>query len=197
LPLFLAIKKALDQHLIGNVKMIRLNLFQPHESAMIARTEINWRVIPEISGGGLFYDLAPHQLDIILFLFGDAVRYGGYSVHQTDFYEAEDTVSGIIELPGNIIFNGNWCFTMPEFLKEDSCEIIGERGVIQFAVFDNYYVLRNENGKETFRFQHPEHIQQPMIQKVVNYFRGNEPNPCSAEEALKSLSIMEAFVHNQ
>ena len=192
LPMFLEIKRAVEY--IGKVKMIRLTLFQPHESSLIAKTQTNWRVVPGISGGGLFFDLAPHQLDILIFIFGNAIQYSGTAVHQTNFYEAEDTVSGIIRFAGNILFSGSWCFTMPESLKEDSCEIIGEKGVIKFAFFGNQVSLTNETGDETFSFIPPEHIQQPMIEKVVSYFSGNEDNPCSAAEALESLEIMEAFI---
>ena len=49
--------------------------------------------------------------------------------------------------------------------------------------------------EETFSFQHPEHIQQPMIEKVVNYFLEKKENPCSIYEAIKSLEVMESFVY--
>jgi len=42
-------------------------LLQPHQSDMITKTETNWRIDPSISGGGLFYDLAPHQLDLMYY----------------------------------------------------------------------------------------------------------------------------------
>jgi hypothetical protein len=34
-----------------------------------------------------------------------------------------------------------------------------------------------------------------MIQQVVDYFLGTAPNPCSIEEALKSMEVMESFVY--
>jgi predicted dehydrogenase len=194
LPMFKEIKKVIEQNLIGKVKLVRLNMFQSYRSELIAKTEYNWRVVPDISGGGLFFDLAPHQFDILIWMFGDPVSFSGFSLNQARLYEAEDTVSGIIEFGNNILFSGNWCFTMPEQLKEDSCEIIGEKGQIRFAVFGNEFIIQTESKREIYSCQHPEHIQEPMIQKVVNYFLGKEENPCSAQEALKSLRIMEAFL---
>ncbi len=194
LPMFIQIKNLLAGNLLGKIKAIQLNLFQPHESSMIANTAFNWRVIPEYSGGGLFYDLAPHQLDIIIDLFGAPINIKGLSAHQSSFYPAEDAVSGILSFKNEILFTGNWNFNMPEFLKEDSCRIIGENGYIQFAFFGNEIQLVTDKVKEVFQFQHPQHIQQPMIGKVVNYFLGKEENPCSIEEAFKSLQVMEAFV---
>jgi len=193
LPMFLTIKKMIAENKIGKIKLIQLNMLQPHLSPIIAATEKNWRVDPAIAGGGLFYDLAPHQLDIITFIFGKYVNCSGIAVNQAKFYEAEDTVIGYIELPNNILFTGNWCFTVPDNNKKDECKIIGENGSLSFPFFGNTLEVMTDEGTQHFLFEHPTHIQQPMIGKVVQYFLGNEPNPCSVEEALVSLEIMEKF----
>ena len=74
-------------------------------------------------------------------------------------------------------------------------EIIGENGIIQFAFYGNSIKLKKGKEEEVFTFQHPEHIQQPMIEKVVNYFLEKKENPCSIYEAMKSLEVMESFVY--
>lgn len=193
LPMFEAIKKTIDTGGIGRVKMVRLNLLQPQQSPLITATEDNWRVRPEISGGGLFFDLAPHQLDILLWMLGNAENFSGIAINQSGSYAAEDTVCGVMTLGKNIAFTGNWCFSMPEALKEDSCEIIGDKGSLRIAVFGRQYQLTRGGGSQTFSFEHPAHIQQPMIEKVVKYFLGEGDNPCTLQEALQSLRIMEAF----
>ena len=195
LPMFLKIKEMIDQQLIGKVKNIRLSLFQPDDTSLIANSEVNWRVIPEIAGGGLFFDLAPHQLDILIYIFGKAISYYGVSSNQSKKYNAEDAVSGIIHFSNDIIFNGNWNFSVPEFLKEDACQIIGEDGYLQFSFFGNEITMVTNKINEVFHFQHPQHIEQPMIQKAVNYFLGKEENPCSLDAALDSLEIMQSFVY--
>jgi hypothetical protein len=116
------------------------------------------------------------------------------AVNQAGLYAAEDAVSGHILFPGNVLFSGNWCFTMPGELQEDRCEIIGTQGKIKFPVFGNRFEVCNTSGVRSFDFVQPEHIQQPMIGKVVDYFLGRGVNPCSAGEALKSLSVMESFL---
>jgi predicted dehydrogenase len=192
LPMFLAIQKMIADNTIGKVKLIQLNMLQPHQSPIIANTEKNWRVDPAISGGGLFFDLAPHQLDIISFLFGRYISCSGISVNQAKLYDADDTVIGQIQLPNDILFTGNWCFTTPD-INEDECRIIGEKGSLTFPFFGKKLTVITAAGKQEFSFEHPAHIQQPMIEKVVQYFLGNELNPCSLEEALVSLEIMESF----
>jgi predicted dehydrogenase len=192
LPMFLTIQKMIEENKIGKVKLIELNMLQPYQSPIIANTEKNWRVDPAIAGGGLFYDLAPHQLDIITFIFGNYITCSGMSVNNAKLYEAEDTVVGYIKLPNDILFTGNWCFTTPG-IKEDECRIIGEKGSLTFPFFGNKLEIIIDGIKQDLSFEHPTHIQQPMIGKVVQYFLGNDVNPCSLEEAIVSLEIMERF----
>ena len=46
-------------------------------------------------------------------------------------------------------------------------------------------------------FEAPKHNQQNHIQQVVNYFLGKGENPCSAEDAILSMQVMEAFVYGK
>jgi hypothetical protein len=38
------------------------------------------------------------------------------------------------------------------------------------------------------------HVQQPMIGKVVEYFLGLSPNPCSASEGVEVMQLIDAFL---
>ncbi|MEJ7912481.1 MAG: Gfo/Idh/MocA family oxidoreductase, partial [Chitinophagaceae bacterium] len=122
-PLFLKIKSLLDEGAIGEVRLVNLQFFQPHQSAMIAQTEDPWRLDPAVSGGGLFHDLAPHQLDLMCYFFGSALQASGISFNAARLYGADDTVSGQILFNNSLLFNGTWCFTSSQ--KRDHCEIIG------------------------------------------------------------------------
>jgi predicted dehydrogenase len=195
LPKFIAIKNLLAEKAIGEVRTVRISMLQPDKSAIIAGSETNWRVDPAMAGAGLFYDLAPHQLDLALYFFGEIIEAHGISANQAGLYKAEDVVAGLMRLSGNIIFSGQWCFTAAEEGKEDIFEINGSHGSISFPVFDHEVLLRKEGGEEILNFPPPTHIQQPMIEKVVQYFSGNGGNPCSAVDAIGSMKVMENFVY--
>ena len=195
LPKFLQIKEWLNAKTIGEIRTIRLSMLQPDQSSLIAKTETNWRVNPAISGAGLFYDLAPHQLDLMMYFFGAPLETYGMAANQAGLYEAEDVVTGIMRLPGDIIFNGQWCYTVGEGLYEDMCEITGSKGKISFPIFSHELTIHNGIEEKTTLFQPPAHIQQPMIEKVVQYFLGNGSNPCSAADAVDSMRVMENFVY--
>jgi predicted dehydrogenase len=191
-PLFLKIKSLLEEGAIGEVRLINLRFFQPHRSPMIAQTEEPWRLDPAVSGGGLFHDLAPHQLDLMRYLFGRPRQSSGVSFNAAQLYAADDTVSGQVLFDKAVLFNGVWCFTSSQ--KKDHCEIIGTEGSIHFSVFEQQPVVLIKNGTEQhFHFEPLPHVQQPMIQKVVAYFLGTAPNPCSADEGVDVMKMMEGF----
>ena len=87
---------------------------------------------------------------------------------------------------------------------EDSCEIIGEKGVIKFGFFGSLgkisYII--EDGVDTVEeFPVPKHIQQPMLEEVVKYFQSSErdddhKNPCSIQDAIVVMKIINSFTSN-
>ena len=61
LPYFLKVKELIPQ--IGKLINVQIRFAQPPKELDYNSTSLPWRVIPDISGGGYFYDLAPHQID--------------------------------------------------------------------------------------------------------------------------------------
>lgn len=193
LPMFNEIKHLLRRGAIGEVRLISLKMLQPLQAKLIANSEENWRVDPGIAGGGLFHDLAPHQLDLMLYFFGDVLHATGTALNQGGRYEADDAVAASILFENGILFNGLWSFTVPVEETKDLCEIIGSEGKLSFPVFGNEYTLHKQGETERVVFEHPRHIQQPMIEKVVAYFGGEAPNPCGAEEGVKVMRLLDTF----
>ncbi len=196
LPMFLHVKKLLADNIIGDIRTVQIRMWKSIKPDLIADSETNWRVQPELSGGGYFHDLAPHQLDLMLYYFGEPEKYHGYSLNQSGANAADDHVCGEIVFKNKVVVNGSWSFNVAESETVDSCEIIGTRGRISFPFFGNFVSWKNELEESTMNFTHPEHIQQPMIEKIVAYFRGEGPNPCPIEEAVVLMKILDAFTEN-
>lgn len=193
LPMFLKVKELLQQQSIGEVRTVQLRLWQSRKPALVTKGSPNWRTQPELSGGGYFHDLAPHQLDLMLYFFGEPAYYQGFGLNQAKDNAADDHISGSILFESNIVLNGSWCFNVAETENIDSCEMIGSEGKISFPVFGNQIILKNKGGEQTFNFEQPEHIQLPMITSVVGYLNNEEPNPCTIDEAVTLMKIMDAF----
>jgi predicted dehydrogenase len=193
-PYFQKIRSLLEEKVIGKVRMVNLQFYQPALTDLVAKTEENWRLDPSISGGGLFHDLAPHQLDLMIYFFGKPLRARGLSFNAGKNYEADDIAGGQIEFDGPLLFNGSWCFSLDD--AKDECEIIGTEGKITFGIFIQKPIqLIRDNEPEYFSFEPLQHVQQPMIEKVVQYLQGKAANPCSAEEGVEVMRLIDTFTN--
>ena len=197
-PAFRKIKSLIDEKAIGDVKFIMLRYFQPALSeAEMTEPKNQWRVDPAIAGGGLFHDIAPHQIDLMLHLFGEVDSIAGTAIQQADQYAADDMVAGILRFKNKAVFTGTWCFSAPAEVREDFCEVIGSAGRLTFSFFGQPVIeLTTGDATETFNFDPLPHVQQPMIQATVNYFLNQKPNPCSAEIGFQVMDIMDAFTRS-
>ena len=91
-----------------------------------------WRVQADIAGGGYFYDLAPHQLDLLQEMFGPIIDAEGYTGNRGGLYQTEDSVSACFRFADGLPGSGSWCFVAHDSAREDSVEIIGDKGKIAF-----------------------------------------------------------------
>jgi predicted dehydrogenase len=195
LPLFMHVKKLLQENHIGKVHSVNIIM---HKYAKPKEAYSNdWRVKPAIAGAGFFYDLAPHQLDLVFYFFGKAISFSGSATNQAGLYEAEDTVNGEIQMEQDILVKGSWCFVVEPGVEKDLFEISGTNGKISFPVFGHEVVVEKKGTLESIVFDPPMHNQQNLIAKIVPYFLGLAENPCSAKDALQSMEVMEAFVYGK
>ena len=197
-PMFKKIKELLNANTIGDVRFVNLLFYTTAltpAQKLIPKTA--WRIDPAIAGGGLFYDLSPHQLDLMYYFFGEPEQVNGVSLNQAGDYAADDMVSGNILFSNKIVFSGTWCFNVAPIAETDHCEIIGSKGKIEFSVFGGYGVkLSTAEDVQTFTFDKLEHVQQPMIEATVKYFLGEGENPCSAGEGAEVMRMMDEMTNN-
>ncbi|MEO7120705.1 MAG: Gfo/Idh/MocA family oxidoreductase [Ginsengibacter sp.] len=194
-PYFNKIKELIHENTIGKISVVQLEfskkLLLKEELAL---TGNSWRVDPGISGGGLFHDLAPHQLDLMYYFFGAVKTANGISVNQAAMYKSDDVVAGNILFKSGVVFQGLWRFNSSEAEEKDVCKITGSEGEISFSFFDEQKIVISKNGDtQNISFTPPRHVQQPMIEKVVQYFLGKGPNPCSAEDGAEVMQLLDAF----
>ena len=102
LPAFLKVKELLENKSIGSITLADIKILQPRNADIVAKSEENWRLTPDISGGGYFYDLAPHQIDLLYSYFGPINNACGFYQSSHNNPLVKDTVNGIIHFE-----NGN------------------------------------------------------------------------------------------
>lgn len=193
LPRFLKIKELIDQGAIGKARFVQITLSQRPPDAAVPAGELPWRVRPEIAGGGHFVDLAAHTLDLLDFYFGPVVSAAGFSQNQGGFYPAEDIVSSSFVFASGVQGAGIWSFTNFEAL--DQVVISGSEGKITFGTFnDDPVTLTTPAGQTRFQIEHPAHIQQPLIQQVVDQLRGIGTCVSTGESGARTTWVMEQML---
>ncbi|XCF05485.1 Gfo/Idh/MocA family oxidoreductase [Tamlana crocina] len=189
LPLFIKVKELLEANAIGKVSSAEIDIAQSQNANLIAKTDENWRINPEVSGGGYFHDIAPHQIDLMYHYFGEVAKINkGYIDNNIS---TGDVVRGELAFKNGVHFKGSWDFAASK--DRDRCIITGEKGTISFSFYSDEISVETSDKTETFKFESPKHVQQPMIEKVVGYFLGENENPCSVEEAAVVTKIMDTF----
>ena len=191
LPVFKKVRSLLESQIIGTPSLILSNTLQA--PARKASSKGYWRTDPDISGGGLFFDLAPHQLDIFYWLFGKPLEVRGYSLNQKHAYRAPDLTNVEAVFENNVYLHAVWAFNVSEASAAEVTEIIGDKGKIRFSFFRASEIeVITADGSEKISLEYPVNIQQPMIEQVVRHFRNEGPNPCSLDDALVTIRMMDA-----
>ena len=192
LPAFLKVRDILASGVLGELQTVRVQLLHPAKPSDIAG-ELNWRVDPSIAGCGYFCDLASHIFDLLQFLLGDIVSASGFSENRGGHYVAEDHVEAEFAFAGGVQGSGEWDFNAPERL--DLTIITGSRGWVSYSHFEHTRIsLATVSGQELFDLPHPRHIQQPLIQLIVDELRGMGQSPSTGHSAAKTNWVLDRIL---
>jgi len=186
LPRFLQVKAWLDAGAIGDVRSVNTVLYRPLSPEDCGDVK-PWRLDPAIAGCGYFCDLGSHILDLLQYLLGPIETARGYATNQGGCYEAEDAVSATwlhqnaVQGTG-VHGTGTWHFSTQH--RVDRTEIVGTTGVIRYATFDEEPVMLEGAGQtESLTIENPPHIQQPLIQTIVDALHGQGACPSTGHTA--------------
>ena len=185
LPYFQKVKEIIENGTIGKVINVQLRFsVPPRDLDYKNEKELPWRLQPDIAGGGYFYDLAPHQIDLLQNVFGVITRAHGYPANRAHLYKAEDTVSACFFFENGVTGSGSWCFVGHESAKEDCIEIIGDKGSLSFSVFTyEPIVLITSEGKQSITVPNPSYVQLPIIKHVIEHLQGIGHCECTSISA--------------
>lgn len=173
LPYFNKVRELVSNGAIGKVINVQIRFSVPPRDLDYNSTNLPWRVQQDIAGGGYFYDLAPHQLDLLQEFFGPIVHVSGFHANRGGLYHSEDTVSAAFSFQDGMPGSGSWCFVGHESARTDQIELIGEKGRICFSVFTySPIILQTSNGREEIIIPNPKHVQLPLIEQVVKHLQG-------------------------
>ncbi|HET9929396.1 MAG TPA: Gfo/Idh/MocA family oxidoreductase [Polyangiaceae bacterium] len=189
LPRFLKVKEVLASGVLGTLRSVDVR-YTSNGQSRLDRTNLPWRVCAEQSGGGLFLDLASHTLDVLDFLLGplESVRGDAWNVSRTSL--VEDRVSLEFVTPSGAKGAGLWDFTSSAY--EDRIVFNGALGTLTLSTFgDGPIQLSARAGTETWSLPNPPHIQQPLVQSIVDALVGRGACSSSGESAARTSLVMD------
>ena len=185
LPYFQKVKEIVDNGIIGKMVNVHVRFAVPPRELDYSKSkELPWRLQPDIAGGGYFYDLAPHQLDLLQYIFGVIVEARGIRANRGGLYEAEDSVSACFQFENGLPGSGSWCFVAHESAREDRIELIGDQGSVSFSVFDYAPIkLHTSEGAQEITVPNPPYVQYPLIKNVIEHLQGFGICACTSVSA--------------
>ncbi|OPH53368.1 oxidoreductase [Paenibacillus ferrarius] len=191
LPKFVEIKRLLDSGVIGDVRFVQTTYLQQAKDNL--GEELPWRLQPELSGGGLFVDLASHTLDILDYLLGPIGEVQGFAKNQAQRHQVEDIVTATYAFESGVMGTGIWSFNTYTHL--DKNEIVGSLGKMTFSTFSGDLRIEGLDGLiEEKDIPNPAHVQQPLITKVVEELRGLGKSPSTGVTAARTNRVMDGLL---
>ena len=196
LPYFQRVKEIITNGVVGKISNVQIRFSVPPRDLDYKSTDhLPWRLQPDVAGGGYFYDLAPHQLDLIQELFGVITRAHGYCANRAHLYNVEDTVSAVFEFESGVVGSGSWCFIGHQSAKEDCIEVIGDKGMLSFSVY-NYDPIRliTTEGAVNINVENPPYVQLPIIKSVIEDLQGIGTCECTSVSATPVNWVMDRIL---
>jgi len=196
LPYFQKVKSLLESGIIGTPTLIKLELYKSIKPDDNSPTT-NWRVEPEISGGGYFHDLASHQFDLLEYFFGEITQVHGVKNTALVKNSAEDSISSSFQFKSGLIGSGSWTFTSLYDQFKDEVLIMGTKGRITFGYFNGNIpiVVETDTGKQEFIIPYPAHVQQPLIQTIVDELRGIGTSPSTGKTGARANWVIDQVLN--
>lgn len=196
LPYFKKVKDIINSGQLGKIINVQIRFAVPPRDLDYEKAyKLPWRLQPDIAGGGYFYDLASHQLDLLQYFFGVITEANGICANRGGLYEAEDSVSACFRFETGLPGSGSWCFVAHDSAAEDRIEIIGDKGKVCFSVF-NYepIVLHTSNGAQRIEVPNPPYVQFPLIKSVVEHLQGIGVCTCTCVSATPVNWVMDRIL---
>lgn len=124
----------------------------------------------------------------------DKVR--DYAVNQAKAYDVEDLVGGSFIFENGVLGTGNWCFTVSQSFELDEIIIYGSKGKISFETFGKGEFFLEKEGQDSqhFELELPYHIQQPLIQSIVEDLLGTGMCKSTGKTGARTNWVMDELV---
>jgi 1,5-anhydro-D-fructose reductase (1,5-anhydro-D-mannitol-forming) len=191
LPRFEHVRELVQGGAVGTPSAViaRLATLPPAEPG-----RAGWRWDPDIGGEGLLLDLGSHGLDLLDHWLGPVERVHGERATRLPWSSVPDAVAATLRFPGEVLASAMWDFAAPRAV--DEVIVVGSEGEVQVALFADGPVRTRARGRDRIdEIPHPAHVQEPLLQRIVDELLGRGgPAPSTGESALRTQAVLDALV---
>lgn len=190
------LKKLVNSNKIGEITSINGDFRRLFNLDLL---EKSWIYNKEISGGGRFFDIAPHILDILYYIFGDFSDIKSHVIFEKELHNCENIVSTTFTLKNCI--NCNLYFDFISDYDKDFIELIGTKGKITLSINRDLPLnVFNEKGKLMHSYKFPK-IKVWGIESVraINKYlktKKSKTDICFGHEATKIQKYIESILEH-
>ena len=206
---FRKVKEIIDDGRLGTIVAIHYRMAKPYRGS-------KWRTDPKASGGGHFYDLAGHVLDLFDDWFGPIELLGSVAANTIPIETTEDAVALTFRTADGAIGTASWNFAAAT--AEDELSIEGTLGSLRLAAMARGGPIRMTITPDAavrasrtigervvtimkrrvrlptrtqYRFREEDSPHRPMLECIVREL-GAGGEPASPAAALRTSAIMNA-----
>jgi predicted dehydrogenase len=206
---FRQVKQIVANGELGAIVSIHYRMAKPHRDSQ-------WRVNPRVSGGGHFYDLAGHVLDLFDDWFGPLELVGAAATNTIPIQTSEDAVALTFRTANGALGSATWNFASATSVDELIIE--GTFGSLRLAAMSRSGSMRITITPEAavrasrsitqrvativrryaklptrrdFRFREEAQPHKPMLEHIVTELQ-NGVAPATPSGALRTSAIMNA-----
>jgi len=190
LPRFMRAKELIDTGHLGQVTAVSYQAASPPPAAD-SRVVTGWHLKAEHSGGGLFLDVGCHTLDILDYMLGPLSDVSGAAANLAGVGEVEDAVAMTFRTPAGALGAAQWNYASA--ISEDLIQITGSDARLVLSTFGNQplRLIAAEGREKSFDLPNPPHIQQPLIQSIVEELLGRGRCPSHGDSAARTAHVMD------
>jgi 1,5-anhydro-D-fructose reductase (1,5-anhydro-D-mannitol-forming) len=189
LPRFRAVTEIIERGHIGSVESVTWTLTRIGGTPVAGE---NWRIHPDDAPGGIFEDLACHGLDLFDCLFGPVTQVDGSTLayHDAPVPDRVEARWRHAAIDGH----GLWDFAATQ--RSDEVTILGHRGRIRFAMFDDrpIEVIRDDRDATRMRIDNPIPIQLPHVVALNRALNDGAAHPSTGLSALRTQRISDLIL---
>ncbi len=187
-PNVVKMKALMNEGAIGDVVLARINCtsyYNPNRQDLK-----NWRINPEISGGGVLMDIGSHRISLLQYLMGDIASAQGYA--ETVHLDAAVDDSAVFSLRfgsgAHAVANINWNVGV----GIDDVEVYGTTGCLRCSPLNSgNLTLETKSDGQVELHQTPlPYTHTGLVEDFVNHLKTGEPIRCSGEAGLLTNAII-------